>query len=308
MTAEKKTKTIEVKHNKNSKTRTLFILCCVTLPIIQFLVFYVYTNASSIVLAFTNVSGEFTLDNFKRFFKEFSLETSSIRIAFRNTLLTFGILFITFPFKTLVSYFLYKKIPGHKVYRILFFLPMVIFSICTTLMFTRIVGATSFVAKAVGEWLHLGYTPDLLGDSRFANTVVIVHLLWLGFPGDLIIWGGTFARIPGDMFEAGRVDGTNWWSEFTRIVVPLIWPTLALKMVLLFCTIFSATGAVFLLTRGAYGTMTLQAWQYIQLVDNTSTAAYNYLSAVGLLLSIVAIAISLTVRKITDKYFSDVEY
>lgn len=296
------------KNNRFSKTRTLFIICCITLPIIQFLMFYVYTNASSVVLAFTDTKGNFTFDNFARFFKEFTMKTSNIRIAFKNTLLTFFILFVTFPFKTLVSYFLYRKIPGYKAYRILFFLPMIIFSICTTLMYTRIVGVNSFIAKGIGEWLGLGYTPDLLGDSRFANTFVIIHLLWLGFPGDLIIWGGTFARIPGDMLEAGRVDGTNWWTEFTRIIVPLIWPTLALKMVLLFCGIFSASGAVFLLTRGQYGTMTLQAWQYIQLLDNTSTTAYNYLSAVGLVLSVVAIAISLTVRSITDKYFADVEY
>lgn len=301
----------KLKTNKHlySKTRNLFIICCITLPIIQFLVFYVYTNASSIVLAFTDTkSGSFTFANFTRFFNEFKQETSSIRIAFKNTLLTFAILFVTFPLKTLVSYFLYRKIPGHKVYRILFFLPMIIFSICTTLMYKRIVGVNSFIAKGIGTWLGLGYTPDLLGDSRFANLFVIIHMLWLTFPGDLIIWGGTFARIPDDMLEAGKVDGTTWWSEFTRIIVPLIWPTLALKMVLLFCGIFSASGQVFLLTRGQHGTMTLQAWQYIQLLENTNTTAYNYLSAVGLLLSIVAIAISLTVRTITDKYFSEVEY
>ena len=299
---------LKTKNNRSSKTRNLFIICCITLPIIQFLLFYVYTNASSVVLAFTDTKGNFTFDNFARFFKEFSLETSSIRIAFRNTLLTFAILFVTFPLKVLVSYFLYRKVPGHKVYRILFFLPHIIFSICTTLMFTRIVGVNGFIAKGIGEWLGLGYTPELLGDSRFANTFVIIHLLWLGFPGDLIIWGGTFARIPDDVLEAGRVDGTTWWTEFTKVIVPLIWPTVALKMVLLFCSIFSAGGAVFLLTGGQYQTMTIHVWQYLQLLNNTSTTAYNYLSAVGLLLSAVAITISLTVRKITDKYFADVEY
>ena len=135
------------KNNRFSKTRTLFIICCITLPIIQFLMFYVYTNASSVVLAFTDTKGNFTFDNFARFFKEFTMKTSNIRIAFKNTLLTFFILFVTFPFKTLVSYFLYRKIPGYKAYRILFFLPMIIFSICTTLMYTRIVGVNSFIAK-----------------------------------------------------------------------------------------------------------------------------------------------------------------
>ena len=304
----RKNESKKIKNNRSSKTRTLFILCCITLPIIQFLMFYVYTNASSIMLAFTDTKGNFTLDNFKRFFDEFSQETSKIRIAFKNTLLTFAIMFITFPFKVLVSYFLYRKVPGYRVYRILFFLPHIIFSICTTFMFTRIVGVNGFIAKEIGKMLNLGYTPELLGDTRFANITVLVHMLWLGFPGDLIIWGGTFARIPDDVLEAGRVDGTTWWSEFTRVIVPLIWPTVALKMVLLFCGLFGASGAVFLLTKGEYGTMTIHAWQYLQLLNNTSTTAYNYLSAVGLLLSVVAIAISLTVRTITDKYFADVEY
>ena len=214
---------------------------------------------------------------------------------------------VTFPLKVLVSYFIYKKVPGYGFYRIVFFLPTVLFSVCTAMVFTRIVGVNGAIAKAVGEWLNLGGAPELLGDSRFANIVVLLNMIWLQFPGDLIIWSGTFARIPEDVLESGRIDGTTWWTEFTKIIVPLIWPTMSLKMVLLFCTIFSASGQVFLLTGGEFGTMTLQAWQYIKLLEHSgayySSYGYNYLSAVGLMLTIVAVAISLVVRHITDKYY-----
>lgn len=294
------------------KTRVLFILCFTLLPVVQWLLFYVYTNVSSIVLAFTGSAGEFTLGNFARFFKELALETSDIRIAFRNTFITFAIQMVTFPLKVLVSYFIYKKVPGSTFYRIVFFLPTVLFSVCTAMVFTRIVGVNGAIAQAVGEWMHLGGAPDLLGDSRFANITVLLNMIWLQFPGDLIIWSGTFARIPEDVLESGRIDGTTWWTEFTKIIVPLIWPTMSLKMVLLFCTIFSASGQVFLLTGGNFGTMTLQSWQYIKLLEHSgsyySSYGYNYLSAVGVMLTVVAIAISLVVRHITDKYFQDVEY
>ncbi len=297
---------------RKSKTRIPFILFCTVIPIASFLIFYVYTNLSAFTMAFTNKDGMISLENFTRFFKEFQLESSDIRVAFRNTFLTFGITFITFPLKVLVSYFIYKKIPGHGIFRIVFFLPMIVFSVAISMVFLRLVSVDGALAKWIGDVMNLGYTPDLLGDSRFANTVIICEMLWMTFPGDLIIWGGTFARIPEETLEAGRIDGTTWWTEFTRITVPMVWPTVALQMVLTFSALFSATGNVFLLTKGEYETMTLSAWQYIQLYEHSgnqfTSNVYNYLSAVGLMLTVVAVIISLTVRKITDKVFDEVEF
>lgn len=295
-----------------NKKRILFLMFGLTIPILNWLVFYVYTNVSAIGMAFLDSQGSVSLDNFVRFFDEFKSDTSLLPIAFKNTFLTFGIMFVTFPFKVLVSYFIYKKIPFHKFYRILFFLPTIIFSVALAMIFTKLVGPEGFIAQYVQESLSMDYTPELLAESRFANTVVLLNMIWLQFPGDLIIWGGTFARIPEDVLESGRIDGVNWWTEFTKIIVPMVWPTVALQMVLLFCGIFGATGNVFLLTGGKYGTMTLSAWMYTTLYDNSGSVytsnVYNYMSAVGLLITIVAIILSLSIRKLTDKLFDEVEY
>jgi ABC-type sugar transport system permease subunit len=290
----------------------LFILFATLLPVLNWLIFYAYANASSFVMAFTGSEGGFSLENFARFIEEFSLPTSDIRIALRNTLLTFGINFVLFIPHVLISYFIYKKIPGAVVYRILFFLPSVLFSVCVAMCFTKMVGVNGFIAKAVKDIMNLEYTPELLADSRFANTVVLTNMIWLGFPGDLIIWGGTFARIPTDVLESAKLDGVSWWQEFTKIIVPLVWPTVALKLVLTICGIFGASGQVYLLTGGHFDTMTISAWQYITLRNGSGSAftsnVYNYLSAVGLIITVIAVAISLTVRKITDKVFDDVDF
>lgn len=303
---------IAKKKKKFKKKRILFILFGVTLPAVQWLIFYLYPNLSSILMAFTNSQGELSADNFVRFFNEFKLPTSSIRLAFKNTFITFGILFVSFPFKVLVSYFIYKKIPFAGFYRIVFFLPSIIFSVAIAMVFTQLVGPEGVIAQTVQEWMGLDYTPELLADSRFANYTIFAHMIWLNFPGDLIIWGGTFARIPEDVLEAGQVDGVTWWQEFTKIVVPMVWPTVALQMILLFCGIFGASGAVFLLTEGNYGTMTISAWMYLTLYRNSGSQytsnVYNYLSAVGLILTVIAVTISLFVRKFTDRAFEEVEY
>ena len=300
--------------NKKIKDKTYvpFILSCTVIPVVNFLVFYIYTNFSAFTMAFTNKDGIWSFDNFPRFFAELALPTSDLRRAFLNTFLTFGILLVSFPFKVLVSYFIYKKVPGYNVFRVIFFIPTVVFSVAVAMVFTRLVSVDGVIAKWVGESLNLGYTPELLGDSRFANITVLLNMIWLGFPGDLIIWGGTFARIPEDVLESGRIDGTTWWTEFTKIIVPLVWPTVALQMVLMFCGIFGASGNVFLLTGGKYNTMTLNAWMYIQLYENSGSRytsnVYNYMSAVGLCLTVVSITISLLIRRWTDKAFDEVEF
>ena len=304
--------TVKNKKKPINKCRLAFIICCCILPVLNWLVFYVFANLSSFVMAFTNKDGVISFDNFIRFWNEITSPISDLRIAFKNTMLTFAIMFITFPFKVLVSYFIYKKIPGAGLYRILFFLPSIIFSVALSMIFSKMVGVNGFIAQGVQDMLGLAQTPELLADSRFANITVLLHMMWLSFPGDLIIWGGTFARIPTDVLESGQMDGVNWWQEFTKIIVPMVWPTVALQMVLLFCGIFGASGAVFLLTQGKYGTMTISAWMYLQLYNlsgNQYTSnAYNYMSAVGLAITVVAIAISLVVRKWTDKAFNEVEF
>lgn len=304
--------TITNKNKKINKIRLLFVLFGIVIPILNWLVFYVYTNFSSVAMAFMDKRGALSLDNFFRFFKEFEKPTSEIRIAFRNTFLTFGILFVTFPLKVLVSYFIYKKVPFAGFYRIVFFLPTIIFSVAISLVFQQLVSVEGVVAKAVQSLEGLEYTPELLADSRYANATVLLNMIWLQFPGDLVIWGGTFARIPEEVLESGKIDGVTWWSEFTKIIVPMVWPTVALQMILLFCGIFSSTGSVFLLTKGSYETMTLSSWMYLQLWQNSGSMytsnVYNYMSAVGLMLTVVAITISLIIRKVTDKVFDEVEY
>ncbi len=301
-----------IKNRPINKRRVLFVICCCLLPVINWLIFYVFANLSSFTMAFTNKDGVVSFDNFIRFWDELTNPASDIRIAIKNTFLTFAIILVTFPFKVLVSYFIYKKVPGAGIYRILFFLPSIIFSVAWAMIFQKMISVNGFIAEWVQEWLNLETPPELLADSRYANTVVLLHMMWLSFPGDLIIWGGTFTRIPTDVLESGKIDGVNWWQEFTKITVPMVWPTVALQMVLMFCGIFGASGAVFLLTKGMYGTMTISAWMYLQLLNMSgnqyTSNAYNYMSAVGLVITVIAIALSLGIRKWTDKAFEEVEF
>lgn len=301
----------EKTRKKAERERIIFLLFCTVVPVANFIIFYLGANFSSIKMAFTDLNGALTLEHFVRLYKEVINGTQFME-AVKNTMITFLILVAVFPFKVLVSYFIYKKIPGAGFYRVAFFLPMIVFSVCVSLVFTNLIGPSGFIAQWIGDVIGLEKVPELLSDSRFAKWTIWAHMLWLGFPGDLIIWGGTFARIPTDVLESAQVDGVTWWTEFTKIIVPMVWPTVALQMVLLTCSIFGSSGQVWLLTRGEFGTHTIDSWMYMQLLNGSGgsykSGVFNYMSAAGLVLTTIAVILSITVRRWTDKAFEEVEF
>ncbi len=302
------------KRKKRNAGDTVFIISFIALPILSFLVFYVYVNINSFFMGFQlNLNGKtvWTLENFRRFFVELSENGSEFRIIFRNTFITFAINFVIFPWGLFVSYFLYKKIWGAKIFRVAFCLLMIIPGVVTATVFKEMVGVNGIFAKGVQKLLGLDYTPELLGSTRFANYTIWAKLLWVSFSGDVIIWGGAYARIPDSIIEAGKLDGVGWVREIFSIIVPVIWPTFILKYVILFSGVFTSSGDVFLLTQGEHGTNTFANWMYMQVYNNQGALfsnAYNYLSAVGLLVTIVAVTISVTVRTIASKFNEGVTY
>lgn len=296
--------------------KVLFILSFITVPTIHFIVFYLYVNINSFTMAFYTRTTEgviWSFDNFRRFFTEISSGSSELSVAFRNTFITFAINMAMFLVTFFVSYFLYKKIFLHKVFRICFFLPGLIAGTIVNSIYMRIVGVDGPVSYIVQKMCNLDYRPELLANSRFANSMVFLNMIWLGFPGNMILFGGTFSRIPESVLEQGRLDGVNWYQEAFRIIIPIVWPTLSLILMMSIAGIFGASGNVFLLTQGKFDTQTLSNWMFMQVYvgvgsDPTYNNAYNYLSAVGLMLTTVSVVLALVLRKYSNKLVGEVQY
>ena len=300
---------------KVSWQRVLFILSCFILPTINFLIFYVYLNFSSILMAFQQKQGGnivWTLENFRMFFAEFQKESSTIRIAFRNTSISFLITEVMFGIGFLVSYFLYKKILGYKIFRTLFFLPGLMAGTIVSSFFIKLVSYEGPIAPIVQKLFSLEDLPMLLSDSRYANYTIFANMVWLSFPGNMILWGGTFSRIPDSVIESAKIDGVNWIQETFRIIIPIVWSTFSTLLILSFVGFFGASGQVFLLTKGELGTMTVSCWMYLQVYNNTGNVdasnVYNYMSAIGILMTLCTAVIVVISRSITNRFFGDVQY
>ena len=301
-----------IRKKKISPMRVVFILAFIAVPTIHFLVTYVYVNLNSFTLAFYRTVGgekQWGFMNFVQFFEEFGKSTSEIVLAFENTFKTFLIQTILFPVGIMVSYFLYKKILFHRFFRLTFFMPMIISSVVLVAVYKGIISPEGGLAKMLQKLLNRDTVPEILSDYELANWGIWLLLIWTNLPGNMILWGGTFSRIPDSVLESAKLDGITWGRELVSIILPLVWPTFIMMLMLHCSAIFSASGNVFLLTQGKFDTQTFSNWMYMQVYNATGATsnAFNYMSAVGLMVTLVACVIAVAVQKLKSK-FAEVDY
>lgn len=313
-------KTVRGLTNRRRKImKTLFIISFTIIPIIHFCVFYIYANFDSLVMAFQTPEkgkvGFCGFDNFKWVIdkvKNGSTEpTDDLGRAFINTFKTFGIQLLMMPISLFISYFIYKKIRGYKVFRVLFYIPSLVSAVVVCIFYTELMGPTGPVAHVLQKIYNLEYLPSPLTDERFANHMIFINIIWLGFPGNLIIWGGAFSRIPDSIIESAKMDGVSWIREMFQIILPLVWPTFVLVIVTQLAGMFGASGNVFLLTGGRNGTQTLSNWMYQRVQQATiperSPNIYR-VSAMGLMLTVVSCIIAFTVRRFLTSKIEETTY
>lgn len=304
---------------KRKFIRALFIISFTILPVASFLLFYVYVNLDAFLMAFQKPeNGKLVwagIENFvwciDKIKNGSTVEVDNLQLAFVNTFKTFGIQMIMYPIGIINAYFIYKKIWGYKVFRIFFYLPHIVSSVVVSFFFTELMSPSGFFPGLLTKLFNLDYElANPLKDSLFANRMIFLHLIWLGFPGSLIIWGGTFSRIPDSLLESARLEGVGWIKELVIIIIPLVWPTFALTLTLSICGIFGANGAVFLLTSGQYGTQTIANWMYmhIQQAQNPLAKPLYRISAMGLMLTVVSCILAFTIRKFLASRITEVQY
>ncbi len=296
--------------SKNTWRRKIFILGMIALPILNFLIFYVYVNFNSVLMAFQVLkNGEmvWSLNNFSLFFEQvFDTETVLFG-AFGNTMKFFAVqLFLLLPATTLIAYFIYKKIFGYKFFRVMFFVPTILSTVLLTILYSNIIGIKGPIAKFYQILVSAPTIPEFLADKRYALNAIIVYVVWTGFGTNLILLSGAMNRIPNEVIEAARLDGVGAFRELIRIILPMVWPTMTTLLVFTFVGIFTTSGPILLFTKGDWDTYTISYWIFEQVYS--SSGRYEYASAVGLVFTVVALPIVLGVKKLMERWQESVEY
>lgn len=304
------------------RKKLVFVLCMLAVPFLNFLVFWLWPNFRSILIAFQLPGKEgLTLFNFERFFMELSDEVTGPRIwkMIDNSFITFFVnTFVSLPVVLFLSYVLFKKVWGYRVFRVVFYLPSIIGSTVMTQIYRSFLMTDGPVEKLLEVFnITLSSTTSyagLLGSPETGMLMLIIYTLWtsVGSSMSMIMFTSAMNRVPQHVFESARIDGVGFFREFFSVILPLIWPTVTTMVVFSMVGIFSNAGLVMLLAPDNDSTWNIGYYILKYTLGANSTATkldgFNYPAAIGLIFTLVNTPLVFGVKAICDRISKNVTY
>ncbi len=289
------------------RRETLFLICILALPVLNWIVFWLSVNVSSFALAFQDNTGEWSLINFTLFWDELtSPYGDTVGMAILNTLKYFAVnLLLIFPLTLVMSYFIYKRVAGYRLFRVIFFLPAIISGIVLVSVYSNMISPTGPIGallKAMGVQMP---EAGFLLDPNTATPAILIYCVWTGFTTNMIIVSSAMSRIPVEVLESARLDGCSAFKELIFLILPMIWSSVSTLVIFLLTGIFNASGPILLFhPDGGYNTMTLSFWIYLQVYGGGSyggTGNYGLVSCAGLIFTCIGVPFILLVRHFIEK-------
>ncbi|MFC4728121.1 carbohydrate ABC transporter permease [Coralloluteibacterium thermophilus] len=97
----------------------------------------------------------------------------------------------------------------------------------------------------------LGIDPvDWLGDPRWAMPTIVLFAVWKNFGYNMVIFLAGLQAIPGDLYEAARIDGAGAWRQFLHITLPMLAPVLLVVGIITISGYFQLFAEPYVMTQG----------------------------------------------------------
>jgi multiple sugar transport system permease protein len=192
--------------------------------------------------------------------------------AFWNTIyFTLTIVPLQLVFGLALALALNQPLRGIKVYRLVYFMPVVSSIVAAALvfqfMFNRDFGLVSVLIWKLAEATGLPISPpDWLNSTFWAKPAIVILTLWKNVGFTMVIYLAGLQAVPEELYDAAKVDGANAWQRFRAITLPLISPTTFFLLVIQMIGAFQLFSEPYVMSRGqggpAQATLTLVFYIY----------------------------------------------
>ena len=187
-----------------------------------------------------------------------------------------------------------------EIARTVLFLPQVIALVAAGIIWGWLFSLSGLVNQIL-RFIGLGsITRAWLGDFNWALSAVGIIGIWvlLGFCTVLLSTG--MSKIDPALYESARIDGSNWFNEFTSITVPLLRQEIGVCLTVTVINALATFDIVYVATAGGPGNATsvpgLQIYILAFAQRNIGLA-----SALAVLLMILVIVIILPIQRLNQE-------
>ncbi len=187
----------------------------------------------------------------------------------------------------LLAIFLFERIRGWRLYQNTLFLPYLLPITVVGLVFSYIFqlsGVLNSFLHLIGlDWLAL----DWLGSTRLALPTVMFVIVWKEVGLGVVLFLARLMSVEEELFDAARIDGTNWWQLQWYITVPQLAQVIEFFTIVAVITMLSwVFSYVYVMTAGGPGQATMVTELYVYQMGFRYNQM-NLASAVSVLILIV---------------------
>ena len=177
-----------------------------------------------------------------------------------------------------------ERLPGRQVFVALLVMPTVISPIVAgatwRLMFDNRYGPVNqIVGWFAGEPIPLLWTVS----TNLVYPAIVLCEIWQWTPFMFLILLAALSNVDRSLTEAAEIDGAGFWRTFFKIVLPAIWPVMAIAILIRGLDLARIFDIVWALTAGGPGTMTetVSIYAYVQGFQQFET---SYTGAIAFLI------------------------
>jgi multiple sugar transport system permease protein len=198
----------------------------------------------------------------------------------------------------LLAYLFLERLPGRPIFIALLVLPVmtspVIAGATWRLLFENRFGPINhIIGWFAGEPMTILWTVD----PYFVYPSIFIAEIWQWTPFMFLLLWAALSNVDQSQMEAAELDGAGFWRKFSRIVLPAIWPVMAIAVLIRALDLFRLFDVVWALTKGGPGTKTetISIYAYVlgfQQFETSYTAAMAFVVIV-----ILAVTVTLLLRR-----------
>lgn len=211
----------------------------------------------------------------------------------------FGSVLLQFLGGFAAALLLHQAFQGRALVRTVTLLPWVVPGVVVALVWEFLYqpnyGLINDVLFRLG-WLHERVA--WLSDPGLAMPAVIATNVWRGVPFFAIMLLAGLQAIPGDLYEAARVDGASVVGRFRHVTLPLLRPIIVVATATRIIWTFNYADLIFVMTNGGPANAT-QITSTYTLVKAYSDLDFGYAATLSVVLLVIMLTFTIGYLRVT---------
>jgi multiple sugar transport system permease protein len=187
---------------------------------------------------------------------------------------------------------LHRGFRGRGLMRAAILIPWAVPTVVSAMLWTTMFDQRSGFVDYVLGLLHLpGSNTTWLAGEWTAWAAILVADAWKNVPFIAIILLAGLQLIPGDVYEAARIDGATAWQSFRRMTLPLLRPALMVAVIFRTLQAFLVFDIIYIMTGGGPGTTT-ETLSYLNWQAFLVNTNFGYGGAISISLVVISLLIA----------------